>query len=256
MRRKIVAGNWKMNLTWDEAKQLLLGINRFVNTHQPHCKVIVCPPYPYLDRANDIFIGHASIGSQNISQYHNGAYTGEISAEILQSIGVHYSIVGHSERRKYFGETNEQVQAKVETAIKSGIKVILCVGETLEQRESGNYKKVVKEQVESAFQNISEEDMRRQIIAYEPVWAIGTGRTASPDQAQEMHAYIRNEILHNLFNDMVADEVRILYGGSMNPANADTLIEQPDIDGGLIGGASLKEGDFTSIINAANRLDV
>ncbi|MDG4945914.1 triose-phosphate isomerase [Weeksellaceae bacterium KMM 9713] len=253
MRRKIVAGNWKMNLSWDEAKSLLLGINNFVNRHKPESKVIVCPPFPFLDRANDIFIGHASVGAQNISEFENGAYTGEISGSILNSIGVHYTIVGHSERRKYFHETNEQIGEKVAMAIKKGIKTIVCCGETGEERESGNQNNVVKEQLDVALKNISPEDMVRQIIAYEPVWAIGTGQTASPSQAQEMHAFIRNEVLEPLFGADVANEVRILYGGSVNSGNADDLFSQPDIDGGLIGGASLKLDDFTSIIHAAER---
>ncbi len=255
MRRKIVAGNWKMNLTWDQAKPLLLGINRFANTHEHECKVIVCPPFPYLDNANAIFIGHTSVGSQNISQYESGAYTGEISAQILKSIGVHYSIVGHSERRQLFGETNEIVAEKVDMAVKHGIKTILCCGETLDERESGDYKQIVKEQLITAFKNVSDDDMKKQIIAYEPVWAIGTGLTASPQQAQDMHAFIRNEVIAKIYSPEVAEEVRILYGGSMKPGNAEDLISQPDIDGGLIGGASLNENDFAAIINAANRID-
>ena len=250
MRRKIVAGNWKMNLSWDEAKSLLLGINRFVNTHKPHCKVIVCPPYPYLDRANDIFIGHASVGAQNISEYENGAYTGEISAEILTSIGVHYTIVGHSERRQLFHETNEQIGQKAEAAIAKGIKTIICCGETLEQRRSNSQEKVVKEQLNAALKNISAENMERQIIAYEPVWAIGTGETASPSQAQEMHQFIRRDVLEPLFGNAVADRVRILYGGSVKPDNAKELFGQEDVDGGLVGGASLKVDSFMEIANS------
>lgn len=253
MRRKVVAGNWKMNLSWDEAKSLLLGINSFVNRHKPLVKVIVCPPFPYLDRANDIFIGHASVGAQNISEYENGAYTGEISGDILNSIGVHYSIVGHSERRSLYHETNEQIGNKVRMAIKKGIKTIICCGESLEERQEGNEKNVVKEQLVAALKNISDEAMSRQIIAYEPVWAIGTGETASPIQAQEMHEFIRNEVLVELFNENVANAVRIIYGGSVNSGNSDELFSQPDIDGGLVGGASLKLDDFTSIIHAAGR---
>lgn len=253
MRRKIVAGNWKMNLTWEEAKSLLLGINSFVNRHKPDTKVIVCPPFPFLDRANDIFIGHASVGAQNISEFDNGAFTGEISGSILNSIGVHYTIVGHSERRKYFHESNEQVGQKVKAAIAKGIKTIICVGETLEQREDDSYKDVIKAQVESALREVSNENIARQIIAYEPVWAIGTGQTASPSEAQEIHAFIRNEVLAPLCSEIIADKVRILYGGSVNSGNADSLFSQPDIDGGLIGGASLKLDEFTSIVHAAER---
>ena len=253
MRRKIVAGNWKMNLSWEEAKSLLLGINRFANTHKPESKVIVCPPAVYLDRANEIFIGHASVGAQNISEYDNGAYTGEISGEILNSVGVHYTIVGHSERREFFKETNEQVGLKVDKAIERNIKAIICCGETLEQRRAGNQEKIVKDQLTAALKNISKENMERQIIAYEPVWAIGTGETASPSQAQEMHEFIRRDVLEPIFGAMVADKVRILYGGSVKPGNAEDLFSQPDIDGGLVGGASLNLADFTSIIQAAER---
>lgn len=253
MRRKIVAGNWKMNLSWEEARTLLLGINNFVNRHKPPCKVIVCPPYPYLDRANDIFIGHASVGAQNISEFENGPYTGEISGSILNSIGVHYTIVGHSERRELYKETNEQVGRKVEMAINKNIKAIICCGERTEHRNAERHNQVVKEQLDAALKNINAEDMVRQIIAYEPVWAIGTGQTATPNQAQEMHEFIRKEVLTPLFDEEVANKVRILYGGSVNAGNADDLFSKPDIDGGLIGGASLKLEDFTSIIHAAVR---
>ena len=253
MRRKIVAGNWKMNLTWEEARTLLLGINNFVNRHKPPCKVIVCPPFPFLDRANDIFIGHASVGAQNISEFECGAYTGEISGAILNSIGVHYTIVGHSERRQMFHETNEQVGLKVDMAIKRGIKTIICCGETYDERHTNRQNKIVKEQLTAALKGIEDADMVRQIIAYEPVWAVGTGETASPQQAQEMHEFIRREVLENLFGAVVANQVCILYGGSVNSGNADDLFSQPDIDGGLIGGASLKLDDFTSIIHAACR---
>lgn len=253
MRRKIVAGNWKMNLSWEEARSLLLGINNFVNRHQPPCKVIVCPPYPYLDRANDIFIGHASVGAQNISEFENGPYTGEISGRILNSIGVHYTIVGHSERREFFNETNEQVGRKADMAIRENIKAIICCGEKIEHRNADTQNEIVKAQLDAALKNISKENMLRQIIAYEPVWAIGTGETASPGQAQEMHEFIRKEILEPRFDKEVANRVRILYGGSVNAGNADDLFSKPDIDGGLIGGASLKLQDFTSIIHAAVR---
>lgn len=252
MRRKIVAGNWKMNLAWDDAKRLLLGINKYVGTHKPECKVIVCPPFPYLDRANDIFIGHASIGAQNMSEYENGAYTGEISGDILNSIGVHYAIIGHSERRSIYHETNEQVRAKVDKAIEKGIKAIICCGETLEERQADKQHAIVKEQIETAIANVTAENMERQIIAYEPVWAIGTGETASPSQAQEMHEFIRREVIEPKYGALVADKVRILYGGSVKSGNAEELFEQPDIDGGLVGGASLTLSDFTSIIARAN----
>lgn len=243
-----------MNMKWEDAKSLLLGINKFVNTHNPNCEVIVCPPYPYLDNATQIFSGKAEIGSQNISEYERGAYTGEISAEILKSFDVKYAIVGHSERRSIFHETNEQIGEKVQTAVKNGIKTIICCGETLEERKADKYKAVVKEQLDAALKHVSADDIAEQIIAYEPVWAIGTGETASPDQAQEMHQFIRREVLEPLYGVDLADKVRILYGGSVKPGNAEDLFGKPDIDGGLIGGASLKEEDFASIINAATRV--
>ena len=253
MRRKTVAGNWKMNLTWDKAKTLLMGINRYTSTHKNECKVIVCPPFVFLDRANDIFMGHVSVGAQNISEFDDGAYTGEISAKILNSAGVHYTIVGHSERRQYCHESNEQVGRKVDKAIENGIKAIICCGETLEERSDGNHKKVVKEQLTTALKNVSKEDVVRQLLAYEPVWAIGTGQTASPSQAQEMHEFIRREVLEPIYGAQAADKVVILYGGSVKPGNAEDLFTQPDIDGALVGGASLNLDDFTSIINAAER---
>ncbi|MXV38431.1 triose-phosphate isomerase [Flavobacteriaceae bacterium Ap0902] len=253
MRTKIVAGNWKMNMKWVDAKSLLLGINQYVNTHKPNCEVIVCPPYPYLDNATEILSGKVQVGSQNISEYEKGAYTGEISAEILNSFDVSYAIVGHSERRSIFKESNEQIGEKVKTAIKNNINTIICCGETLEERQSDNHKKIVKEQLEAALADVSDKDIANQVIAYEPVWAIGTGETASPAQAQEMHQFIRREILESKYGNDLSDKVRILYGGSVKPGNAEELFSKPDIDGGLIGGASLKEDDFASIINAASR---
>lgn len=253
MRKKIVAGNWKMNKTWADAKSLLMHINRYVNTHSPKCEVIVSPPYPYLDRASEIFMSHAQIASQNISEYTSGAYTGEISAEILNSINVKHAIVGHSERRSIFGETNEQIGKKVDTALANGITPIICCGETLEERKADKHQKIVSQQIEAALKNVSDEQMKNVVIAYEPVWAIGTGETASPAQAQEMHAHIR-QLVQSLYNEATAQSVRILYGGSVKPANAEDLFSQPDIDGGLVGGASLKEEDFSAIISAASRL--
>ncbi|MGI9527938.1 MAG: triose-phosphate isomerase [Weeksellaceae bacterium] len=255
MRTKIVAGNWKMNMKWQDAKELLLGINQYVSTHKPNCEVIVCPPAPYLDNATEIFSGKAEIGSQNISEYNKGAYTGEISAEILNSINVKYSIVGHSERRSIYKETNDQIGEKVKAAVDNNIKAIICCGETLEERNADNHKKVVKDQLDAALVHVSNDKIKEQIIAYEPVWAIGTGETASPEQAQEMHAYIRKEVLEPKYGADLANKVRILYGGSVKPGNAEELFAKPDIDGGLIGGASLKEEDFASIINAAARIE-
>lgn len=250
MRRKIVVGNWKMNKSWTDARSLLMEINRFSSTHKPKCKVIVAPPYPYLDRANDIFMNHVEVAAQNVSQFDKGAYTGEISAEILKSIGVKYVIIGHSERRTIFHESNEIIRDKVATAIAHGLNPILCCGETLEQRVDEKHSEVVREQINTMLDNVTASQMVKIIVAYEPVWAIGTGHTASPQQAQEMHELIR-DVLREKYGDRIADETSILYGGSVNSGNADDLFAMPDIDGGLIGGASLNAADFGSIINAS-----
>lgn len=252
MRRQIVAGNWKMNKDLDSAKSLLLSINTFVSLHKPKCEIIVAPPYPYLDLATDIFSSHAEIASQNISEYDSGAYTGEVSAEILKSIDVHFAIIGHSERRSIFGETNEQISKKIDNALKNEIHPIICCGESLKERKENQHKDIVKKQILTALQNVSNEQMDTVILAYEPVWAIGTGETASPEQAQNMHEFIRTEIADKYGED-TADKVRILYGGSVKPGNAKSLFTQPDIDGGLIGGASLNVDDFTSIMRASCR---
>ncbi|MDO5509870.1 MAG: triose-phosphate isomerase [Weeksellaceae bacterium] len=250
MRRKIVVGNWKMNKTWEDARSLLMEINRFASTHKPKCLVIVAPPYPYLDRANDIFMHHVEVAAQNVSQFEKGAYTGEISAEILKSIGVKYVIIGHSERRTIHHETNEIIRDKVATALAHGLNPILCCGETLDQRVEEKHLDTVRAQIETMLDSVSSSQMQNIILAYEPVWAIGTGHTASPHQAQEMHELIRG-ILKEKYGDRIADETTILYGGSVNSGNADDLFAMPDIDGGLIGGASLNAGDFGSIINAS-----
>lgn len=242
-----------MNLTWEEAKRLLLRINSFVSTHKPSVEIIVAPSFPFLDRASEIFLSHAEIASQNISQYERGAYTGEISAEILKSIGVSCSIIGHSERRTLFNETPDIIAAKTKMAVKHRIKPIVCCGETLQERERGNHKSVVKNQIETALDGLTHENMEDLILAYEPVWAIGTGHVASPSQAQEMHKHIRN-IVGDMYGSEIASKIRILYGGSVKPGNAEDLFSQEDIDGGLIGGASLDERDFTAIISSAARL--
>ncbi|MGQ1943764.1 triose-phosphate isomerase [Ornithobacterium rhinotracheale] len=247
MRKKIVAGNWKMNKNWAEAKELLLGVNSFVSSRNPKCEVIVAPPATYLLNAAEIFQSNAEISAQNVSEFEPGAYTGEISTDILNSIGVKYSIIGHSERRSIFGETNEQIGKKVDKALAANISPILCCGEVLEERKANKYVDVVSEQLKAALKNVKKEQMKDVIIAYEPVWAIGTGETATPEQAQEMHAEIR-ALLRSLFDQETSEAVRILYGGSVKPSNADELFSQPDIDGGLVGGASLNIEDFSALI--------
>ncbi len=248
MRRNIVAGNWKSNETFNQADDLINdiaeGLRAFDSTD---VDVIVCPPFPYLelvqDAAEDV---EFFVGAQNVSKFDNGAYTGEVSAQMLQSMNVDYCIVGHSERRKYFFETNQDVAEKVNKLLALDITPIVCVGESLEDREAGKHFDVIKEQVSQGLFHLSAEAMEKVIIAYEPVWAIGTGKTATKEQAQEIHAFIRN-MLAEKYSDDTAQEISILYGGSCNAKNAKDLFAQQDVDGGLIGGASLKAADFIEI---------
>ena len=249
MRKHIVAGNWKMNCTFDEADELINGImEKLENSELPReTQLIVCPPFPYLemtsDYANDSYF---LVGAQHVSDQEKGAYTGEVSAEMLESMEIDYCIVGHSERRGYYGETDKIVAAKVDQLLKHGLKPIVCVGEVLEEREAGKQLDVVKRQVEEGLFHLTAEQMKEVVIAYEPVWAIGTGKTATPEQAQEIHAHIRS-LLTAKYGKELADEISILYGGSCKPSNAKELFACPDIDGGLIGGASLKADDFVAI---------
>lgn len=248
MRRNIVAGNWKSNETFNQADDLINdiaeGLRAFDSTD---VDVIVCPPFPYLelvqDAAEDV---EFFVGAQNVSKFDNGAYTGEVSAQMLQSMNVDYCIVGHSERRKYFFETNQDVAEKVNKLLVVDITPIVCVGESLEDREAGKHFDVIREQVSQGLFHLSAEAMEKVIIAYEPVWAIGTGKTATKEQAQEIHAFIRN-MLAEKYSDDTAQEISILYGGSCNAKNAKELFAQQDVDGGLIGGASLKAADFIEI---------
>ena len=249
MRKHIVAGNWKMNCTFTEADELINGImEKLENTELPReTLLIVCPPFPYLemttDYANDSYF---LVGAQNVSDQEKGAYTGEVSAEMLESMELDYCNVGHSERRGYYGETDKIVAAKVDKLLAHGLKPIVCVGEVLEEREAGKQLEVVKRQVEEGLFHLTPEQMMEVVIAYEPVWAIGTGKTATPEQAQEIHAHIRS-LLTAKYGKELADEISILYGGSCKPSNAKELFACPDIDGGLIGGASLKADDFIAI---------
>lgn len=249
MRKHIVAGNWKMNCTFTEADELVNGIMEQLEEKElpRETQLIVCPPLPYLemttDYANDSYF---LVGAQNVSDQERGAYTGEVSAEMLESMEIDYCIVGHSERRQYYGETDAIVAAKVDRLLAHGLKPIVCVGEVLEEREAGRQLEVVKRQVEQGLFHLTAEQMQEVVIAYEPVWAIGTGRTAAPEQAQEIHAHIRS-LLAAKYGQALADEVSILYGGSCKPSNAKELFACADIDGGLIGGASLKAEDFVAI---------
>ena len=252
MRKHIVAGNWKMNLTFNEADELLDELMTELEqvTLPRDTQVIVCPPFPYLEMASD-YSGDSyfAVGAQNVSDRENGAFTGEVSAEMLASCEIDYCIVGHSERRAYYGETNALVAAKVNRLLANNLKPIVCVGEVLEEREAGRQLEVVKTQVEEGLFHLSAEQLQQVVVAYEPVWAIGTGKTATPAQAQEMHAHIRSLIAAK-YGQAVADEISILYGGSCKPTNAKELFANPDVDGGLIGGASLKAKDFMGIITA------
>ncbi len=247
MRKKIVAGNWKMNLTFEEAEELVGTLAEELDGKKKKCEVILCPPSPYLEMASDYADESGlHIAAQNVSEYDNGAYTGEVSASMLASMEIEYCIIGHSERRKYFGETNAQLAKKADQLLEVGIYPIFCIGELLEERNANKHFEVVRQQISEGLFHLNEEEFSNVVIAYEPVWAIGTGVTASPEQAQEMHAFIRG-LLAEKYGSTLADETTILYGGSCNAKNAAELFAKPDVDGGLIGGASLKSDDFLTI---------
>lgn len=253
MARKIVAGNWKMNKTVNEGVQLIEDLkNELAKVEVSDVTVVVSPPYVNLSEAVKAANGSSvNVSAQNVHQEANGAYTGEISAEMLKSVGVGYVIIGHSERREYFGENAADIAKKVDAVIAQGLTPIYCCGEVKEERESGKQNEVVGGQIEAELFHLSPEDFEKVVIAYEPVWAIGTGLTASPDQAQDMHAFIRGFVA-NKYGQAVADETPILYGGSCKPSNAAEIFGKKDVDGGLIGGASLKAEDFIGIITAFN----
>jgi triosephosphate isomerase len=246
-KKKLIAGNWKMNGSLAANEALLKAVAQGIGT--PACEVAVCVPAPYFAQVQALVAGTpVALGAQDVSQHAQGAYTGEQSAAMLREFGVRYAIVGHSERRQYHGESDELVAAKTAAALLQGVTPIVCVGETLAERESGHTEEVVKRQL-AAVIHVNGHCISEIVVAYEPVWAIGTGKTATPEQAQAVHALLRAQ-LHHAASDHAAG-IRILYGGSMNAANAAQLLSQPDIDGGLIGGASLKAPDFLQIISAA-----
>lgn len=250
MRRKVVAGNWKMNKDLSGTIELISAIKNELSKSETSTEVIVCPPFTSLESANTVLKGSSiKLGAQNMHYEDNGAFTGEISAEMLKSVGCQYVILGHSERRTLFGESNEMINKKIKKAVSAGLKPIFCVGETLEERESGSTEKVVETQIREGLSGLSETELSELIIAYEPVWAIGTGKTATPQQAQDVHQFIRN-LISELFSSNFADKLVIQYGGSVKPDNAAELFSQPDIDGGLIGGASLKADAFLAIVNS------
>ena len=251
MRRKMVAGNWKMHGNLVENKQLLDAIVTGLNGLYK-VSFLVCVPYPYLPLVQSILQNtNIAWGAQNLSQYEKGAYTGEISASMLNDFECRYVIVGHSERRSLFGEDSQIVAEKYQTAQRAGITPILCVGETLEQREAGTTEQVIEEQLATVIKLAGVESLAKAIVAYEPVWAIGTGRTASPEQAQDVHSFIREGIAKQNVN--IAKSLTILYGGSVKASNASELFDMPDIDGGLIGGASLIANDFVAICCALHQ---
>lgn len=250
-RQKIVAGNWKMHKTLEESQALITEIRGIVRDEiRTNTKVIICPPFISLASANRLLEGTGiGLGAQNCHQEEQGAFTGEVSASMVKSTGAEYLIIGHSERRQYFGDTNEITALKTKIAIRNGLKVIFCVGETLAQREDKSYFRIVEAQLAEGLFGLDRKEFSQIVIAYEPVWAIGTGLTASPEQAQEMHAYIRKVVgMH--YTDEIAADTSVLYGGSVKPDNAQTLFGQEDIDGGLIGGAALKARDFVDIVSA------
>ena len=250
MRKKIVAGNWKMNLNLQEGVALAKEINEAMTAEKPNCDVVICTPFIHLASvAKELNASLVGLGAENCADKEKGAYTGEVSAEMVKSTGAQYVILGHSERRQYYGETAEILKEKVLLALKNGLKVIFCCGETLEERESNRQNAVVKAELEGSVFNLSAEEWKNIILAYEPIWAIGTGKTATSDQAEEMLCHIRS-IVAEKYGKEVAEETSILYGGSCKASNAPELFSKPNIDGGLIGGASLKAADFKGIIDA------
>jgi triosephosphate isomerase (TIM) len=251
MRNKIVAGNWKMNMNLSEGLALAGSINKHFQDHpSKRAEAVLCTPFIHLAAVSEILKpGKVALSAQNCASEPSGAFTGEVSCDMIKSTGAQYVIIGHSERRTYYNENDKILNKKTLLALKSGLKVIFCCGEVLQEREQNIYFQVVKNQLEIGLFSFSAEDFKKIVIAYEPVWAIGTGLTASPQQAQEMHGYIRNMIREKYGNE-VADKTTILYGGSCKPSNAAEIFAMPDVDGGLIGGASLKKEDFCTIVEA------
>lgn len=250
MRKNIVAGNWKMNTTVQEGVSLAQEVNSELKGRKDvKCDVVICVPFTHLVSVNQVIDQNLlGLGAENCADKISGAYTGEVSAQMVASTGANYVILGHSERRQYYGEINDTLKAKTRLALDNNLTPIFCVGEVLEERENGTYNDVVKAQVEALF-DLSSEDFSKIIIAYEPVWAIGTGKTATAEQAQDMHAHIR-KVIEGKYGKEIADNTSILYGGSCKPSNAKELFAKPDVDGGLIGGAALKADSFMGIVEA------
>lgn len=251
MRRKVIAGNWKMNNDLQQSVNFIEELKNKLAGREVNCDVVICPPFTSLYEAKKIIDGSIiKLGAQNMFYEDSGAFTGEISAPMLKSVGCEYVILGHSERRTIFGEKDNMINKKVRKAISQNLKPILCVGETLEEREKDVTEKVVKRQIEKGLNYVTPDEVLNLIIAYEPVWAIGTGKTATPQQAQEVHAFIR-KLLTSMYSKDFAELIPIQYGGSVKPDNAKELLSQKDIDGALVGGACLKTDSFMGIIEAA-----
>ena len=248
MRKNIVAGNWKMNTTVSEGVKLATEVNEALNNVDAKCEVVICVPFTHLTSCKAVCGEKLHLGAENCADKAKGAYTGEVAASMVASTGADYVILGHSERRAYYGETVEMLAEKTKLALENNLKVIFCIGEVLEEREAEKQNEVVKAQLESVF-CLSAEDFGKIVLAYEPVWAIGTGKTATDEQAEEIHAYIRSLIAEK-YGEQVADDTAILYGGSCKPSNAKGLFAKPNVDGGLIGGASLDAESFMGIVTA------
>ena len=250
MRRKFIAGNWKMYKDLVESVELIEALKRRLANLKPNVEVALCPPFTSLPVASNLLKGsNLKLGAQNMSEHDDGAFTGEVSWKMLQSVGCEYVILGHSERRQYFRETNDLVNRKAKKALAKGLKPIICVGESLDEREKGITDQVISAQVKGVLEGIASADMERVTIAYEPVWAIGTGKNATPLQAQEVHQLIR-KLISQQYSWSLAERITIQYGGSVKPENAENLLAQNDIDGALVGGASLSVEPFASIIEA------
>jgi len=250
MRKKVIAGNWKMNMDLHQSQKLVSEIINGLGKDNK-ANVIVCPPFTSLSEVDVLLKGtQIKLGAQNLYYEENGAFTGEISADMLKSVGCEYVILGHSERRVIFNESNDLINKKIKTALAKGLKPIFCIGELLNQREKGETMQIVSRQVEKGLEGIAAEQMKNIIIAYEPVWAIGTGKTATPEQAQEVHSFIR-ELVAKKYSSSVSENIVIQYGGSVKPDNARELLSQKDIDGALVGGACLKADSFLGIIASA-----
>lgn len=252
MRKKMIAGNWKMNKTFEEGMALVTEIAGMVkDEYNGSAQVVIIPPFVHINAVSRMLEGHENIqtGAQNCSNHESGAYTGEVSAAMIKSCGAQFVIIGHSERRQYFNETNDWLARKTDAVLANGLTAIYCCGETLEEREAGNHFEVLKQQVSEGLFHLSADQFAHVVIAYEPVWAIGTGKTATTGQAQEVHAFIRN-LVKEKYNESVAADLTIQYGGSVKPDNAAELFAAPDIDGALVGGAALQSRSFADIVKA------